>query len=93
MKSFPTFWKCSAFSAVRNIVASKNVSARITANLYGVTFTEALDAILHVNGYGYIEKGSFIYVYTLEELKTIEVRTRPRLEDDQVELSQLDRRR
>ncbi len=63
----------------RNIVASKNVSARITANLYGVTFTEALDAILHVNGYGYIEKGSFIYVYTLEELKTIEAAQRARV--------------
>lgn len=68
-----------SIQAQRNIVASKNVSARITANLYGVTFTEALDAILHVNGYGYIEKGSFIYVYTLEELKTIEAAQRARV--------------
>ncbi len=60
----------------RNIVASKNVAARITANLYGVTFYQALDAILHVNGYGYIEKDSFIYVYTLEELRAIEAAQR-----------------
>ena len=55
----------------RNIVASQGVSATVTANLYNVTFYDALDAILHVNGYGYVEKGNFIYVYTLEELETI----------------------
>jgi len=63
----------------KNIVASKNVSARVTANLYGVTFQEALDSILHVNGYGYIERGNFVYVYTLEELKEIEERSRVRV--------------
>ncbi len=55
----------------RNIVASQDVSASVTANLYNVTFYDALDAILHVNGYGYIERGNFIYVYTLEEINTI----------------------
>ncbi|MDX2114817.1 MAG: hypothetical protein SFZ24_04240 [Planctomycetota bacterium] len=60
----------------RNIVASKDVAARVTANLYGVTFYEALDSILHVNGYGYIEKGSFIYVYTLDELQQIKAAER-----------------
>ncbi|MCA9300451.1 MAG: hypothetical protein KDA28_15375, partial [Phycisphaerales bacterium] len=55
----------------KNIVTSRNVSATVTANLYGVTFYQALDAILHVNGYGYIEKDSFIYVYTLDELVDI----------------------
>lgn len=56
----------------RNIIASKNVSARVTANLYNVSFREALDAILHANGFGYIEKGNFVYVYTLQELTEIE---------------------
>ncbi|MDI1290729.1 MAG: hypothetical protein PSX37_12360, partial [bacterium] len=56
----------------RNIIASKNVSARVTANLYNVTFHEALDAILNVNGYGYVESGNFLYVYTKEELDTLE---------------------
>ena len=55
----------------RNIVTSKGVSATVTANLYSVTFFEALDAILHVNGYGYIEDGNFIYVYTAEEIEKI----------------------
>lgn len=62
----------------RNIVASNDVSARVTANLYGVTFHEALDAILHVNGYGYIERGNFIYVYPIDVLEQIEQATRQR---------------
>jgi type IV pilus secretin PilQ/predicted competence protein len=60
----------------RNIVASKDVSARVTANLYGVTLYEALDSILHVNGYGYVEKNNFIYVYTLDELAQIQAQDR-----------------
>ncbi|UCD27949.1 MAG: hypothetical protein JSV03_12720 [Planctomycetota bacterium] len=55
----------------RNIVASKNVSGTVTANLYGVTFEEALTAILDSNGCGWTERGNFIYVYTLEELREI----------------------
>ena len=50
----------------KNIITSQNVSASITATLYGVTFYEALVAILHVNGYGYIEEGNFMYVYTVD---------------------------
>lgn len=56
----------------KNIIASKNVSGKVSADLYGVTFHEVLDAILHVNGYGYLEQGNFIYVYTSEELAKIE---------------------
>jgi len=63
----------------KNIVTSKSVSAVVTANLYGVTFYEALDAILHVNGYGYIERGNFIYVYTLAEIEAIEKDSRARV--------------
>ncbi len=54
----------------RNIIVSKNVSGTVSADLYDVTFFEALDAILNSNGYGYVEEGSFIKVYTLEELRT-----------------------
>jgi len=63
----------------RNIVANKDVTARVTANLYGVTFYEALDAILHANGFGYLERGNFIYVYTLEQLQQIEQASRQRV--------------
>ena len=37
----------------KNIITSRNVSATVSANLYDVTFYEALDAILTVNGYAY----------------------------------------
>jgi type IV pilus secretin PilQ/predicted competence protein len=63
----------------KNIVASQSVSATVTANLYGVTFYEALDSILHANGFGYVEKGNFIYIYTLEEIIKIEEATRLRV--------------
>ncbi|MCK4873663.1 MAG: hypothetical protein KAS72_13155 [Phycisphaerales bacterium] len=56
----------------RNILASQDVSATISADLYDVSFYDALDALLHVNGYGWIEEGNFIYVYTLEEIAQIE---------------------
>lgn len=64
--------------AQKNIVTGQSVAGRVTANFYGVTFYEALEAILNVNGYGYIERGNFIYVYGLEELERIQEATRTR---------------
>jgi type IV pilus assembly protein PilQ len=60
----------------RNIIASKDVRGNVTANLYNVTFTEALDALLKPNGFDYIEKGNFIYVYTEKELDDLRKRDR-----------------
>lgn len=60
-----------AIQSQKNIIASKNVTGKISADLYNVTFDEALDAILHVNGFGWIQQGNFIYVYTAEELEKI----------------------
>ncbi|MBQ71733.1 MAG: hypothetical protein CMJ67_02400 [Planctomycetaceae bacterium] len=56
-----------ALQSERNVIASRNVSAVISANLFDVTFYEALDAILKPNGFRWIEEGKFIYVYTQEE--------------------------
>ena len=61
-----------AMQSRKNIIASNNVTGAVSANLYDVTFNEALDAVLRVNGFGYIEEGNFVYVYTLEELDVIE---------------------
>ena len=63
----------------RNIIASRNVAGTVSADLYGVDFYEALDAILSTNGFGYREKGQFIYVYTADELA--------KLKDEQRELT------
>ena len=61
----------------RNIVASKNVTGVVTANLYNVSFYEALDAILLANQCGYREVGSFVYVYTDQELVEMTARETP----------------
>ena len=69
----------SSRCAQRNIIASKEVTAAkavVTANLYNVTFNEALDALLKPNGFDYVEKGNFIYVYTTKELDEIRKRDR-----------------
>jgi len=60
----------------KNIIASKDVHGTVTANLYDVTVREALDAILHANGYAYREQGNFIYVYTAKELQEMEKASR-----------------
>ncbi len=56
----------------KNIIASKDVRGSVTANLYGVTIKEALEAILLSNGYAFREQGNFIFVYTAKELRDIE---------------------
>ena len=55
----------------QNIVASPKVQGTVTANLYGVSFEEALQAILVANDAGYKRVGKFIYVYTTAELDAI----------------------
>lgn len=60
----------------RNILVSPSVQATISADLYGVTFYEALDAILSINGFRYVERGNFIYVFTNNEIAQMEQETR-----------------
>jgi type IV pilus assembly protein PilQ len=55
----------------RNIVATKEVTGTVTADLYGVTFTEALEAVLKASGYVYREKDGFIHVYTPQQLAEV----------------------
>ncbi|MFN3168519.1 MAG: hypothetical protein ACE37H_15775 [Phycisphaeraceae bacterium] len=53
----------------RNIIASRGVeNAKVSADLYGVSFDQALKSILEPNGFGYVEEGNFIYVLTKDEL-------------------------
>ncbi|RME40919.1 MAG: hypothetical protein D6788_02345, partial [Planctomycetota bacterium] len=56
----------------RNIVASPGVKGTVTANLYDVTFREALEAILMPIGADFRIAGKFIYVYTRDELQEME---------------------
>jgi len=51
----------------RNIIATKDIQGSVTADLYGVTFQQALEAVLASTGFDYIEENGFIYVYTREQ--------------------------
>ncbi len=53
----------------KNIVATKEVTGKVNADLYDVTFKEALEAILGSTGFAYVEEGNFIYVMTPEQLQ------------------------
>ena len=60
----------------RNIIATKEVTGKVTADLYGVTFEEALEAVMRSSGYVHQQRGNFIYVYTPEQLAEIEAADR-----------------
>ena len=65
-----------AVNTEKNIVASPRVSGLVSANFFDVSWREALDAILTVNGFIWEERGDFIYVYTREEFAEIQARSR-----------------
>ena len=67
-ESLATVLHLLSLEGQRNIVASPNVKGTVTANLYDVTFSEALKAILTPNNADFRVDGKFIYVYTREEL-------------------------
>jgi type IV pilus assembly protein PilQ len=66
------FLKMLSVASQKNIVPSRNVRGAVSVNLFDVTFREALDAVVKANGYGYEEKGSFIFVYTDKELAQLQ---------------------
>ncbi|MBI5761570.1 MAG: hypothetical protein HZA46_23920 [Planctomycetales bacterium] len=47
-----------------NILASKEVTGKVSFNLHDVTIDEALDAILKMGGYIHTREGNFVYVTT-----------------------------
>jgi type IV pilus assembly protein PilQ len=51
----------------RNIIASRNVKGGVTVTLYDVTFDQALEAMGNSNGFKFIVKGNFVYIYTDQE--------------------------
>ncbi len=56
----------------QNIIATPAVDGVVTADLYDVTFEQALRAVLITNDCDYQVKGGFLYVYTREELEALE---------------------
>jgi type IV pilus assembly protein PilQ len=57
-----------SYQARTNIVASTSVQGKISANLYGVTLAEALDAILTPNQYACRQLGNTLFVGTPQEI-------------------------
>ncbi|RJP64269.1 MAG: AMIN domain-containing protein [Candidatus Abyssobacteria bacterium SURF_17] len=59
-----------------NILAGKDVRGTVTVRLVDVPFDVALNSILNVNGYGYIQTGNIIRVLPLSQIgQTIETAT------------------
>ncbi len=55
----------------RNIIATKEVQGTVTADLYGVTFQQALKAVLASSGFDSLEEDGFIYVHTVDQKAAI----------------------
>ena len=55
----------------RNIICTKDVQGSVTVDLYGVTFEQALNAVMASSGYSYIEDKGTIYIYTPEQKAAI----------------------
>ncbi|MBF0618959.1 MAG: secretin and TonB N-terminal domain-containing protein [Candidatus Omnitrophica bacterium] len=60
--NLPTVLKAIAYSYDLNIVISKNITGKVTAQLKNVSLDEALNAILGVNGYIYYRKDNIVYI-------------------------------
>lgn len=70
------FLKLLSKASHKNIIPSPKVRGEITVNLVDVTFMEALDAVLTVNGFAYEQKGPFLYVYSAKEMEQIKAAAR-----------------
>lgn len=66
-----------AVQARRNIVPSKGVNQRVSATIYGVPFLEALDGLLTPYGLVFRERDDFVFVYTADEIQSIDDDSRP----------------
>ena len=55
----------------RNIIASRGVQGKVSANLYDVGLFDALDVIMRANDLRLEESGTFIYVYTRQEWEDV----------------------
>jgi len=54
-----------------NIVCSKSAKGKVTADLYGVTVDEAIDAICRGLGFKWMREGDFIFIHTPQEMTDI----------------------
>jgi type II secretory pathway component GspD/PulD (secretin) len=62
--------KALSYSFDLNLVMTKDVQGKISANLKDITIDEALNAILGVNGYRFVRKDNIIYVIKANDIET-----------------------
>lgn len=72
-----TVLRLLSIESQRNIIASPGVQGRVSADLYDVSFEEALEAILASQNLRYRVAGKFVYVMTPQEWEAL---TRPQYE-------------
>jgi type IV pilus assembly protein PilQ len=63
--------------AQRNIIVADGATTKVTADLYQVSFDEALQALLTPSGYTWIPQGKFIYVSRASERDAAATTARP----------------
>lgn len=59
-----------------NIIASKEVSGKITVSLSNVTIKDALENIVRANGYDYVVDGEVILVKPVEKFQLVDLQTK-----------------
>ena len=62
------FLRLLGVACQKNIVPTPSVKGPVEVNLFNVTCSEALNAVLKSNGFAYEQDGPFIYVYTQQEM-------------------------
>jgi len=63
--------------AQRNIIVADGATTKVTADLYQVSFDEALQALLTPSGYTWIPQGKFVYVSRASERDAAATAARP----------------
>lgn len=63
--------KAIAYSYNLNIVVTKDITGKVSAKLKDLTLEDALNAILSVNGYGFMRKGNILYIMPKADMQPL----------------------
>lgn len=70
------FLKVLGVTTQRNIIPSDKVKGYVQVTLYNVTFEEAMNSVLTMNGYIWKQENSFIYVFSKDEFAEMELKAK-----------------
>lgn len=63
--------KAIAYSFNVNMVLTKDISGKVSANLKDLTLEDALNAILNVNNYAFMRKGNIVYIMPIADMQPL----------------------